>query len=363
LYVAPEVFRGLARSRASDIYSLGVLLFYLATGAYPVEGDTRTQIDRQHQQRGVRRRLRDVRPDLPEPFIRAVERALEDDPAARYQSAGAFEATLRSAVGRPAILHTFRLRQRATVGAGTLAAALLIGLGYWGFDASRVVGDPPPGGAAEGAVDVTAGETPGGPAAAAPSAVDVPYRIEAAFYRATEKGPVRLGPAARIAPGDRLFARVQTSVPAFVYVVNEDDLGILSRLFPLGVGDSANPIPAGRPMNLPGRLKDGEEWYWEVSTSGGREHFIVFVSPVANPTLESTFASFPSPLPGMPVVYPQLSTDAASNLRSIGGLAPAGRVPRKGARLSEQYTTPLPPGPEDTVGLWVRTATFENPQP
>ena len=45
LYLAPEVFAGQPRTRASDIYSLGILLFYLCTGTYPVTGDTRSQID------------------------------------------------------------------------------------------------------------------------------------------------------------------------------------------------------------------------------------------------------------------------------------------------------------------------------
>ena len=38
LYLAPEVFAGAPRTVVSDIYSLGVLLFYLATGSYPVGG-------------------------------------------------------------------------------------------------------------------------------------------------------------------------------------------------------------------------------------------------------------------------------------------------------------------------------------
>jgi serine/threonine protein kinase len=36
LYLAPEIFRGQRASVQSDVYSVGVLLFYLVTGAYPV---------------------------------------------------------------------------------------------------------------------------------------------------------------------------------------------------------------------------------------------------------------------------------------------------------------------------------------
>ena len=44
IYLAPEVFAGASRTPASDIYSLGVLLYFLVTGSYPVEGATRTEI-------------------------------------------------------------------------------------------------------------------------------------------------------------------------------------------------------------------------------------------------------------------------------------------------------------------------------
>ena len=98
LYVAPEVFRGEARSKASDIYSLGVLLYHLVTGAYPVEGTSKTEIGRRHERGRPQKRLRDARPDLPAPFVQAVERALADDPQDRYRSAGEFEAALIDAL-------------------------------------------------------------------------------------------------------------------------------------------------------------------------------------------------------------------------------------------------------------------------
>ena len=101
LYLAPEVFAGASRTQASDIYSLGVLLYFLVTGAYPVEGATRSEIRRVHDQRGPRRPLRDVRPDLPDGFIRVVERALAEDPRLRFESAGALEAALASPIAPP----------------------------------------------------------------------------------------------------------------------------------------------------------------------------------------------------------------------------------------------------------------------
>jgi serine/threonine-protein kinase len=99
LYLAPELFSRKPASTASDLYSLGVLLFYLVTGQFPVAASTFEGLARAHQRRESRR-LRDVRPDLPPVFIKVVERALSYDPALRYESAGSMEAALRQALDR-----------------------------------------------------------------------------------------------------------------------------------------------------------------------------------------------------------------------------------------------------------------------
>jgi serine/threonine-protein kinase len=99
LYLAPELFARKPASTASDLYSLGVLLFYLVTGQFPVAASTFEELARAHKRRESRR-LRDVRPDLPQQFIKVVERALSYDPALRYESAGSMEAALRQALDR-----------------------------------------------------------------------------------------------------------------------------------------------------------------------------------------------------------------------------------------------------------------------
>ncbi|HEX5215825.1 MAG TPA: protein kinase [Vicinamibacterales bacterium] len=97
LYMAPELFTGSKATPASDLYSLGVLLFRLVTGKYPVNGKTVDQVRAAHE-RNERLHLRDVRPDLPPGFVKAVERALAPNPAERFDSAGAFEAALGTEV-------------------------------------------------------------------------------------------------------------------------------------------------------------------------------------------------------------------------------------------------------------------------
>ena len=76
-----------------------MLLFYLVTGSFPLEAGTMQELRAAHHESRTRR-LRDVRPDLPEPFIHVVERALAADCHGRIESAGRFEAELSSVLGQ-----------------------------------------------------------------------------------------------------------------------------------------------------------------------------------------------------------------------------------------------------------------------
>ncbi|HEX6315999.1 MAG TPA: serine/threonine-protein kinase [Gemmatimonadaceae bacterium] len=110
IYMAPEVLTGGQASASADVYSLGVLLFFLVTGRFPIEGRGVGDIVVAHSL-GNRRLLSDVRPDLPDGFVRVVERMLTADPAERYQSAGA-------------MLHDLTESTAADSPDGTLAANL-----------------------------------------------------------------------------------------------------------------------------------------------------------------------------------------------------------------------------------------------
>jgi serine/threonine-protein kinase len=93
LYLAPEIFAGDNASVQSDIYAVGVLLYFLVTGAFPVAGSSVPALIDAHR-RGDRRRLRDRRPDLPSSFVNTVEQAINPDPVRRFTSAGEMEAAL-----------------------------------------------------------------------------------------------------------------------------------------------------------------------------------------------------------------------------------------------------------------------------
>jgi eukaryotic-like serine/threonine-protein kinase len=93
LYLAPELFENADASVRTDIYAVGVLLFFLVTCDFPVRGSSFDGLRDAHR-RGERRRLRDIRPDLPGAFVSVVERALDPDPARRFASAGEMESAL-----------------------------------------------------------------------------------------------------------------------------------------------------------------------------------------------------------------------------------------------------------------------------
>lgn len=130
LYLAPEIFAGKPATVRSDIYSLGVLLFHLVTGQFPIAAATVDELRRRHAA-GERRRLLDLRPDLPAGFVAVVERALASDPVDRYATAGALGAALHEWVHTrpvpiPAPRPWPRLWSRATIvlGLGILAVAV-----------------------------------------------------------------------------------------------------------------------------------------------------------------------------------------------------------------------------------------------
>lgn len=100
LYMAPELFAGGAASVQSDIYSLGVLLYFLVTGRHPVEADSYDGVRDAHLRRAVTP-LSERRLDLPEPFIRTVERALSAEPGKRFGTANELTDALTSRAALP----------------------------------------------------------------------------------------------------------------------------------------------------------------------------------------------------------------------------------------------------------------------
>jgi serine/threonine protein kinase len=107
LYMAPEVIEDGEQSVRSDVYSLGVLLYYLVTAEYPVNARSIDELRMAHANR-EHRWLSEVRPELPVTFMQVVERAIALNPEDRYANASELLSALGSiGLGERSALWTF----------------------------------------------------------------------------------------------------------------------------------------------------------------------------------------------------------------------------------------------------------------
>ncbi len=350
-YTAPEILNGERATEQSDVYSLGVLLYYLVSGSYPVEAEGLEQLLAAHA-RGETRFLRQVRPDLPEPFVHVVEKALAHEPSHRFASAAHLERALSAALGAGEQPRPAPDRRPYRVLLPVLAVLLLAGwLGRWAWQStgrSRERSTQTPGMA-------TSHSEEGRPTGAT-------YSVEATFHRVEAGGKEPLLPGSMVRRGDGLALQIRASTALYVYVVNEDERGEAYLLFPHPDLVPVNPLSPNVTHVLPGRLR-GVETSWEVTSTGEREHFLVVASPERLMEFEAEVSVLPRPEEVHAAPYPPLPESAMERLRGVGGFrtepprehAPSGRLSSLVAKLAVR--------PETVQGIWVRQIEFENPAP
>jgi serine/threonine-protein kinase len=108
-YLSPEQAAGEEVTAATDLYSLGAVLYELLTGRIPLEFGSLAEVAAKQRQ-GLIAPVRDVEPSVPERLEAAVMHCLARDPRFRPQSAGELSRELEASVDHPtATLPTERI--------------------------------------------------------------------------------------------------------------------------------------------------------------------------------------------------------------------------------------------------------------
>jgi serine/threonine-protein kinase len=94
-YFSPEQAAGIAPSPASDVYSLGVIMYEMVTGQLPFTAPSSSELARMHRQ-DLPKAPRELNPAITPQLEQILLKVLSKEPAARYRTADQFGRVLTS---------------------------------------------------------------------------------------------------------------------------------------------------------------------------------------------------------------------------------------------------------------------------
>lgn len=313
LSVAPEILRGGRASPASDVYSIGVLLYRILSHRYPLVADSPRDLllalDR------GRTPIREAVPSVAPALAAVVDRALDPDPARRFTGPNAMAQALQAALdptlpARPAPRESYRpSRRRESMGAvigACVAISALVAAGVTGYGIpwleshfGRGTGSASAAATSESAAITPSSAIPGATMAATPSGnepestVPAGLRTGPVLYRVSTVGSEPLSDGGVLRSGDQLFLTVETGAdPVVCYVLDEDAAGNDYVLFPLPGYRVRNPLAPGTSHRLPdGAGARGRTW--QVDSENGREDVVVVTSLAPLPWFDRMIRDIP----------------------------------------------------------------------
>ena len=134
-YLSPEQAEGRRADTRSDLYSLGITLYILATGERPFTGETHMSV----LYKQIHEKARDprlVNPDVPVEIVEIILRAMEKKPERRFQTADEFASELNRYLkgtyvrrqGAGAIIDPVRRRKRKSAMMTAVFASWILAL-------------------------------------------------------------------------------------------------------------------------------------------------------------------------------------------------------------------------------------------
>ena len=112
-YISPEQAKGELSDEKSDIYSIGVMLYEMTTGTLPFDADSPVSVAlKQIQSQAKRPRV--INPDIPEGLEDITIRAMQKEPARRYQSAAEMLRDIDEFKRDPSISFEYKYSEPAT---------------------------------------------------------------------------------------------------------------------------------------------------------------------------------------------------------------------------------------------------------